>query len=93
MPDSVVTVNGAPRTTTFSSSTTLLAALTAGDFAQAGVVQVGVSNPADGGTGGGISVVQPFSVNGTELSGLPLIVDLGAQWRAGHQRHLRSQLH
>ena len=82
VPDSVVTINGAPRTTTFSSSTTLLAALTAGDFAQAGVVQIGVSNPADGGTGGGISVVQPFSVNGTELSGLPLIVDLapnGAQ--------------
>jgi WD40-like Beta Propeller Repeat len=82
VPDSVVTVNGAPRTTTFSSATTLLAALTAGDFAQAGVVQIGVSNPPDGGTGGGTSVVQPFSVNGTELSGLPLIVDLapnGAQ--------------
>jgi hypothetical protein len=82
VPDSVVTVNGAPRTTTFSSATTLLAALTAGDFAQAGVVQIGVTNPADGGTGGGTAAVQPFSVNGTELAGLPLIVDLapnGAQ--------------
>ncbi|HXO87402.1 MAG TPA: hypothetical protein VN885_02060 [Candidatus Acidoferrales bacterium] len=82
VPDSVVTVNGAPRTTTFSSTTSILVALTAGDFAQAGVVQVAVVNPADGGSGGGTSVVQPFSVNGTELSGLPLIADLaptGAQ--------------
>ncbi len=82
VPDSVVTVNGAPRTTTFSSATSLLAALTAGDFAQSGVVQVAVVNPPDGGSGGGTSVVAPFAVNGTELSGLPLIVDLapnGAQ--------------
>jgi hypothetical protein len=82
VPDSVVTVNGAPRTTTFASTNSILAALTAGDFAQAGVVQVAVVNPADGGSGGGTSVVQPFAVNGTELSGLPLIADLaptGAQ--------------
>jgi Divergent InlB B-repeat domain len=80
--DSVVTVNGAPRTTTFSSANSVLVALTAGDFAQAGVVQIAVVNPADGGSGGGTSVVQPFSVNGTELSGLPLLVDVapnGAQ--------------
>jgi hypothetical protein len=82
VPDSVVTINGASRTTTFSSPTTLLAALTAGDFAQSGVVQIGVTNPPDGGSGGGVSVVQPFAINSTELSGLPQLVDVapnGAQ--------------
>ena len=76
VPDSVVTINGAQRTTTFSSSTGILAALTAGDFATAGVMQIRVVNPADGGTGGGTSNIVPFSVNATELTGLPLIVDL-----------------
>ncbi len=76
VPDSVVTVNGAARTTTFGNSTGILATLTAGDFATAGVLQLQVVNPADGGAGGGTSNVVPFSVNATELSGLPLIVDL-----------------
>lgn len=76
VPDSVVTVNGAPRATTFGGFTAVQAALTAGDFATAGVVQVRVVNPADGGVGGGTSNVATFAVNATELAGLPLIVDL-----------------
>ena len=76
VPDSVVTVNGAARTTTFSSTTSLQASLTAGDFANATVLQVRVVNPADGGSGGGTSNVAPFAVNATELAGLPVIVDL-----------------
>jgi WD40-like Beta Propeller Repeat len=86
VPDSVITVNGAARPTTFGNSTSIQAALTAGDFSTAGVVQVAVVNPADGGIGGGTSNVATFSVNGTELSGLPLIVDLsptGAQANNG----------
>ena len=77
VPDSTVTINGAARTTTFSSSASLQAALTAGDFANASVLQVQVANPADGGTGGGNSNIVTFPVNATELSGLPQIVDLG----------------
>jgi hypothetical protein len=82
VPDSVVTLNGAPRATTFSSSTAVQASLNAGDFATAGVVQVQVTNPADGGSGGGTSNTLTFAVDATELTGLPLIVDLapdGAQ--------------
>jgi hypothetical protein len=76
VPDSVVNVNGAPRPTTFTSSTSIQASLNSGDFLTAGVVQVTVVNPADGGTGGGTSNVITFAVNATELNGLPLIVDL-----------------
>ncbi len=76
VPDSVITLNGAPRTTTFISSAAVQASLNAGDFASAGVVQVQVVNPADGGTGGGTSNIATFAVNATELSGPPLIVDL-----------------
>jgi Divergent InlB B-repeat domain/WD40-like Beta Propeller Repeat len=76
VPDSVVTLNGAPRATTFTSSTAVQAALNAGDFASAGVVQIQVSNPADGGSGGGTSQTVIFSVDATELTGLPVIVDL-----------------
>jgi len=77
VPDSTVTINGAARTTTFGSSTSVQAALTAGDFANASVLQVQVVNPADGGTGGGNSNIVAFAVNATELAGLPQIVDLG----------------
>ncbi len=74
--DSVITLNGAPRPTIFTSSSSLQASLNAGDFSTAGVVQVTVVNPADGGTGGGISNTLTFAVNATELNGPPLIVDL-----------------
>lgn len=86
VPDSVITVNGAPRPTTFTNSGSLQASLNAGDFSTAGVVQVAVVNPADGGTGGGTSNVVTFAVNATELNGPPLIVDLapdGSQANAG----------
>jgi WD40 repeat protein len=74
--DSSVTLNGSPRTTTFGSATQVQVALNAGDLTAAGVVQIQVTNPADGGSGGGTSNPLTFSVNGTELTGLPLIVDL-----------------
>jgi len=86
VPDSVITLNGAPRPTTFTDSGSLQASLNAGDFSTAGVVQVAVVNPADGGTGGGTSNVVPFAVNATELNGPPLIVDLapdGSQANTG----------
>jgi hypothetical protein len=76
VPDSVVTLNGAPRTTTFTSSGQVQAQLNAGDLSNAGIVQVRVTNPADGGSGGGNSNALTFAVDATELSGLPLIVDL-----------------
>jgi len=77
VPDSVATINGAARPTTFNNSTSIQAALTAGDFLNAGVLQVHVVNPADGGTGGGTSNVTTLAVDATELAGLPVIVDLG----------------
>jgi hypothetical protein len=86
VPDSVITLNGAPRPTTFTNSGSLQASLNAGDFSTAGVVQVAVVNPADGGSGGGTSNVMPFAVNATELNGPPLIVDLapdGSQANTG----------
>jgi hypothetical protein len=79
VPDSVVTVNGAARTTNFTNGTSVQAALTAGDFAAAGVDAINVVNPADGGRGGGTSSTVAFAVNGTELSGLPVIADLGPE--------------
>jgi hypothetical protein len=86
VPDSVVTLNGAPRMTTFANPTSVQVSLNAGDFSTAGVVQVQVVNPPDGGSGGGTSGTATFSVNGTELNGLPLIVDLapdGSQANTG----------
>ncbi len=86
VPDSVITLNGAPRQTTFSSLATVQASLNAGDFANAGVVQIAVVNPPDGGSGGGTSNTVTFAVNGTELGGLPQIVDLapdGTQANSG----------
>ena len=76
VPDSVITLNGSPRTTTFASSAAIQTSLNAGDFLTAGVVQVAVVNPADGGSGGGSSNTTTFAVNATELNGPPLIVDL-----------------
>ncbi len=73
VPNSVVTINGAARTTTFDNSTTLEALLTAGDLASAGVNQVQVVSPAPG---GGASNIVTFAVNPTNLFGLPMLVDL-----------------
>ena len=57
---SVVNWNGAPRTTTFSSSATLTAAISAADIATAGTINVTVTNP---GPGGGTSSPKTFTVN------------------------------
>jgi hypothetical protein len=73
VPNSTVTINGAPRTTTFDSSTAIEVTLTAGDLATGGIDQVQVVNPVPG---GGTSNTLTFAVNPTDLVGLPVIVDL-----------------
>jgi hypothetical protein len=57
---SVVKWNGAARTTTFSSSTRLTAAISAADIATAGTIRVTVTNP---GPGGGTSASKTFTIN------------------------------
>jgi hypothetical protein len=57
---SVVNWNGAARTTTFSSSTQLTAAISAADIATGGTIRVTVTNP---GPGGGTSASKTFTVN------------------------------
>jgi trimeric autotransporter adhesin len=49
MSGSVVSINGSARSTTFSSSTSLQAALTVADFQSTGTLQVAVQNPTPGG--------------------------------------------
>jgi spore germination protein YaaH len=57
--DSVVMWNGSPRETTFVSSRTIRAAITAADIASVGTARVVVSNPAPGGT----SEARTFIIN------------------------------
>ena len=59
---STVLWNGATRTTTYSSSTKLTAAITAADIAAAGTVSVTVFSPTPG---GGTSNAQTFTISGT----------------------------
>jgi WD40-like Beta Propeller Repeat len=74
-PGSVVYFNGTPLTTTYSSSTTVSAAVPSGVLGLAGVFAVQVFNA---GTGGGFSNALGFAVNATSLGlGLPQLVDLG----------------
>ena len=83
VPNSVVMINGAPRTTTFAGSTGIQATLTVADLAAGGIDQVQVFNPAPG---GGTSNTQTFAVNPTDTAGLPILVDLapsGAQANNG----------
>jgi trimeric autotransporter adhesin len=80
---SVVTINGSPRITAFSSATQLQAKLTQGDLSAAGVYVLGVTSP---GPGGGNSNTMTVAVNGTPITGLPVILDLapnGAQANNG----------
>ncbi|MGA8224039.1 MAG: hypothetical protein WB780_20490 [Candidatus Acidiferrales bacterium] len=70
---SQILINGGPRTTALSGSTTLTTQLTAGDFAAGAVDQVQVLNP---GPGGGLSNILTFAVNPTATAGLPVILDL-----------------
>ena len=79
---SVVNINGAARTTAFSSATSLSVALTSGDVAEAGVNAVTVTNPSPG---GGTSPVVTFAVNPTALAGLPVILDLGPDGSQANQ--------
>ena len=65
VPSSTVQWNGSARTTTFISSTSLLATIGAGDIATGGVAHVSVSSP---GPGGGSSVPANFSVVGPTIS-------------------------
>jgi Malectin domain/IPT/TIG domain/WD40-like Beta Propeller Repeat len=79
VPNSVILINGAPRTTVFTSTTQVSAALTAADLASAGIKLVQVRNPAsvlsppfDGGT----SNTLIFAVTPTISAGLPMLVDI-----------------
>ncbi len=61
--------NGSERTTIFSGSTKLTAAITVADTAAAGSAQVTVSNPAPG---GGVSNPEPFALT----NGVPTVTGL-----------------
>lgn len=56
---STILLNGSARPTTFISSTTLQAGLTAADAAATGIANIAVTNPAPG---GGASNSQPFTI-------------------------------
>jgi Divergent InlB B-repeat domain/WD40-like Beta Propeller Repeat len=73
VPNSVVMINGTPRTTTFGNAGQVQAALTTADVSAAGVDQVQVVNPAPG---GGTSNILTFAVNPSDSVGLPVLVDL-----------------
>ena len=72
--NSTVLINGAPRTTAYSSATQVSVALTAGDLTQGGLTLVQVENP---GPGGGLSNVLTLPINPTDIAGLPDLVDWG----------------
>ena len=74
VPNSVVLINGSPRTTTFGGSGTLQVLLTASDLSSAGANQVQVVNPAPG---GGTSTTVAFPVVPSTVAGLPVLVDIG----------------
>ena len=72
--NSVVLLNGSPRTTVVTNSGALTVSLTAADFTSAGAYKVQVSNPAPG---GGISTPLVFAVTPSTVTGLPVLVDVG----------------
>jgi len=82
VPTSVVNINGAPRTTSFVSSSSVQVILTAGDLAAAGISSVVVVNPAPG---GGSSTAATFAVDPTPLAGLPVILDLAPDGTQANQ--------
>ena len=69
---SMVLVNGAARTTSFTNGTALTAALGAGDLSLSGIDSIQVVSPAPG---GGTSNSLPFAVNPTLSQGLPVLLD------------------
>ncbi|HXX46389.1 MAG TPA: hypothetical protein VEJ38_16830 [Candidatus Acidoferrales bacterium] len=82
VPNSVIYINGASRTTSFTSSTSVSVALNSGDVAQGGVDTLTVVNPAPG---GGSSNLLTFAVNPTPLAGLPVILDLAPDGSQANQ--------
>lgn len=70
---SVVNVNGAPRTTTYVSSTQLNAALLAGDVANPGSDAITVTNPAPG---GGTSNTLNLAINTVSNNPVPTLTSL-----------------
>lgn len=82
VPNSVIYINGAPRTTSFTSATSVSVALNSGDVAQGGVNTVAVVSPAPG---GGTSNTLTFAVDPTALAGLPVILDLGPDGSQANQ--------
>ena len=75
VPGSQIEINGGPRTTTVLSTTQATAILTTADFAEGGIDQIQVFNPAPG---GGLSNIVTFAVNPTKTAGLPVLVDLAS---------------
>ena len=73
VPNSAVYLNGAARTTTYLSSTSVSIPLSAADLGAARINQVEVFNPTPG---GGMSNVLTLAVNATDTAGLPLLVDI-----------------
>jgi WD40-like Beta Propeller Repeat len=71
--NSTVLVNGSPRTTAFTDSTSVSASLMAGDLAAGGSLQVQIQNPSPG---GGVSNALAFPVTPTATAGMPVLVDV-----------------
>jgi WD40-like Beta Propeller Repeat len=83
VPNSVVLINGAARTTSATDPTAVSVTLTAGDLAAGGIDQVQVMNP---GPGGGTSNAAIFAIDPSTTAGLPVLVDYafdGTQANAG----------
>ena len=77
--DTVVEWNGSPRTTKFSSTTSLTAQILASDIATAGTDSIVVVNPQGA---GGASAAFPFTVTGTgaaQAAKFPQVVSVSAQ--------------
>lgn len=68
---SVVNYNGAPRQTTFVSSTELTIAVTAGDISNSGTATITVTNPASGSSAGGTSNALTLTI--VTASGQPVV--------------------
>jgi len=82
VPTSVVDINGAPRTTSFVSATSVTVVLSSGDLAAAGINTVSVVNPTPG---GGSSTPVTFAVNPTAIAGLPVILNLAPDGTQSNQ--------
>jgi len=70
--DSVVNINGSPRTTTFVNTTTLTAAILSTDVNAVGTRSITVVTPAPG---GGTSSAQTLTINPTTISGTVNLLD------------------